>query len=231
MPADGKWPPDEAIRARCCFASAVVILRKHSFYDNFRMSERSIFMEKNRILTTQRITRDAMLAAVCAVLGFIALDLGNVKVTFESLPVLLAGFMFGPIDGMLVGGVGTLVYQLLRYGISATTFLWMLPYIMCGLVVGLAAMKKANRTDPKRILLIIILVEIMILIVNTGVIYIDSKIYGYYSAAYVFGSLAIRIVICIIKSVVFGLVMPVLLKGLKAVNHIERNTDKAGQKR
>lgn len=182
------------------------------------MSERSIFMEKNRIFTTQRITRDAMLAAVCAVLGFIALDLGNLKVTFESLPVLLAGFMFGPVDGMLVGGVGTLVYQLLRYGVSATTFLWILPYVLCGLFVGLAAMKKANRTDPKRILLIVVAAEIMILIINTGVIYVDSIIYGYYSAAYVFGSLALRIVICIVKSVVFGIVMPVLLKGLKTVS-------------
>ena len=174
-------------------------------------------MNKKKIFTTQRITRDAMLAAVCAVLGFIALDLGNLKVTFESLPVLLAGFMFGPVDGMLVGGIGTLVYQLLRYGISATTFLWILPYVLCGLFTGMAALKKANRTDPKRILMIVIVAEIMILIINTGVIYVDSIIYGYYSAAYVFGSLAFRIVICIVKSVVFGIVMPVLLKGLKTV--------------
>jgi ECF transporter S component (folate family) len=172
-------------------------------------------MEKNKIFTTSRITRDAMLAAVCAVLGFIALDLGNIKITFESLPVLLAGFMFGPVDGMLVGGIGTLVYQLLRYGVSATTVLWMLPYIICGLITGLAALNKANRTDSKRILFIVIAVEILILIINTGVIYIDSKIYGYYSAAYVFGSLAVRIVICIVKSAAFGLVLPMLLRGLK----------------
>lgn len=162
------------------------------------------------------MTRDAMLAAVCAVLGFIALDLGNIKITFESLPILLAAFMLGPIDGMLVGGVGTLVYQLLRYGISATTVLWILPYVLCGLFAGLMS-RKTDADDSKRILFKVVLMEVMILAINTGVIYIDSKIYGYYSAVYVFGSLAIRIVICIIKSAAFGLVMPYLLKGLRQV--------------
>ncbi len=172
-------------------------------------------MERNKIFTTKRITRDAMLAAVCAVLGFIALDLGNLKVTFESLPILRGAFLLGPIDGMLIGAVGTLIYQLLRYGISATTLLWILPYVLCGLLVGTAALKRENRTDKRRILVIVIMAEVMILIINTGVIYIDSIIYGYYSAAYVFGSLILRIIICIVKSLAFGLVMPILLKGLK----------------
>ena len=158
-----------------------------------------------------------MLSAVCAVLGYVALDLGNIKVTFESLPVLLAGFMFGPADGMLVGGIGTFIYQILRYGFSATTFLWILPYVVCGFLVGMLGRTRNGYPDSRRILFTVIAAEMLILIINTGVIYVDSIIYGYYSAAYVFGSLAIRIVICIIKSVAFGLVMPTLLKGLRGV--------------
>lgn len=162
------------------------------------------------------MTRVAMLSAVCAVLGYVALDLGNIKITFESLPVLLAGFMFGPADGMLVGGIGTFIYQILRYGFSATTFLWILPYVICGLIVGTLGRTRNGDIDSRRVMLTVIIAEVLILIINTGVIYIDSIIYGYYSAAYVFGSLAIRIVICIIKSVVFGLVMPMLIKGLRS---------------
>lgn len=162
------------------------------------------------------MTRVAMLSAVCAVLGYVALDLGNIKITFESLPVLLAGFMFGPADGMLVGGIGTFIYQILRYGFSATTFLWILPYVICGLIVGTIGRTRNGDIDSRRIMLTVIIAEVLILIINTGVIYIDSIIYGYYSAAYVFGSLAIRIVICIIKSVAFGLVMPMLIKGLRS---------------
>ena len=162
------------------------------------------------------MTRVAMLSAVCAVLGYVALDLGNIKITFESLPVLLAGFMFGPADGMLVGGIGTFIYQILRYGFSATTFLWILPYVICGLIVGTIGRTRNGDIDSRRVMLTVIIAEVLILIINTGVIYIDSIIYGYYSAAYVFGSLAIRIVICIIKSVAFGLVMPMLIKGLRS---------------
>lgn len=162
------------------------------------------------------MTRVAMLSAVCAVLGYVALDLGNIKITFESLPVLLAGFMFGPADGMLVGGIGTFIYQILRYGFSATTFLWILPYVICGLIVGTIGRTRNGDIDSRRVMLTVIIAEVLILIINTGVIYIDSIIYGYYSAAYVFGSLAIRIVICIIKSIAFGLVMPMLIKGLRS---------------
>ena len=90
-------------------------------------------------MTTRKLAADAVLAAMCAVLGALSLDFGNLKITFESLPVLLAALAFGPLDGLAVGGIGTLIYQLLRYGVSVTTPLWILPYALCGLLVGLYA--------------------------------------------------------------------------------------------
>ena len=60
-------------------------------------------------LKTLQMTVDAMLAALCAVLGYIALDLGNIKITFEGIPVLIAAFFFGAVDGVIVGGLGTFV--------------------------------------------------------------------------------------------------------------------------
>ena len=42
-------------------------------------------------MKTRQLTLDAMLCALCAVLGYVALDLGSVKLTFESLPILLGG--------------------------------------------------------------------------------------------------------------------------------------------
>ena len=94
-------------------------------------------------MKTKRIAIDGIMAALYVVLGFISLDLGMVKISVEELPVMLAGLMLGPVDGMIVGGLGTLICQLIRYGVSATTILWMLPYIACGLVCGLCA-KKSN---------------------------------------------------------------------------------------
>lgn len=86
----------------------------------------------NHSQKVRQLSMNAIMAAMCAVLGYLSLDLGNLKVTFESLPILVSALLFGPADGMIVGGIGTLIYQLLRYGVSITTPLWMLPYIVCG---------------------------------------------------------------------------------------------------
>jgi len=166
------------------------------------------------MLKTKQLSRDAMLSALCAVLGYISLDLGNLKVTFESLPILLAALLFGPVDGLLVGAVGTLIYQILRYGFTATTVLWMLPYMLAGAAAGWYAKKKDFRQTPRQTLVLVILLELMITVLNTGALYIDSHIYGYYSPAFIFGSLGIRLVICVAKAAVFGLLLPQLVRVL-----------------
>lgn len=163
-------------------------------------------------MKTIRLTTNAMMAAMCAVLGYVALDLGNLKITFESLPVLLAALMFGPVDGMLVGGIGTLIYQLLRYGVSATTLLWILPYIVCGLFAGYVARAAKFNNTRRQLLFTVVAAELLILLLNTVAIYADSKIYGYYSFAFVFGSLLIRFVIAVAKGVAFGYLVPVILR-------------------
>ena len=164
---------------------------------------------------TKQLTINAMMAAMCAVLGYISLDMGNLKVTFESLPILISALLFGPVDGMIVGGMGTLIYQLLKYGVSATTLLWMARYIICGLIVGFYAKKKNFSLTNGQIMMIVVLNELLITALNTGVLYIDSKLYGYYSAAFIFGSLVPRIAICVGKAVAFGLVLPALTKAVR----------------
>ncbi|MDD5906018.1 MAG: ECF transporter S component [Clostridiales bacterium] len=163
-------------------------------------------------MKTRQIATDAMLAALCAVLGYLAVDLGNLKITFESLPVLLGALLFGPLDGLCVGGIGTLLYQVIRYGITVTTPLWMMPYLLIGLLVGLYAKRCSFALTAKRILGITIAAELLIAVLNTGVLYVDSIIFGYYSAAYIFGTLGVRLLLCIGKGVAFGMVLPVILR-------------------
>lgn len=166
-------------------------------------------------MTTRKLAVNALLAAMCAVLGAISLDFGNLKVTFESLPVLVAALLFGPIDGLAVGGIGTLLYQVLRYGVTATTALWILPYILCGLLTGLYAKKRAYTLSIKQMAFIMFAMSIMIFALNTLVLYIDSKIYGYYSAVFIFGSMVPRVLICLAKAAVFTAIMPPLLRAAK----------------
>lgn len=166
-------------------------------------------------MKTKQLALDAMLAAMCAVLGYLSADFGNFKFTFEDVPVILAALMFGGVDGLAVGSIGSLIYQLLHYGVSVTTPLWILPHALCGLIVGLYAKRREFRLTQTQALMIIVLSELLITVLNTGVIYLDSVIYGYYSFAYVFGTVVIRFAVCIVKAVVFALVIPRLADAIR----------------
>lgn len=177
-------------------------------------------MQKQR-WTVKRLAVDAMFTAMCTVLGMVALDFISMKITFESLPVLVGALLFGPVDGTAIGLLGTLIYQIARYGVSATTLLWMLPYGICGLLVGLYAARR--RFDLTRVQLIGITVinELLITALNTGVIYVDSIIYGYYSKAVVLGMLVPRIALSIGKGIVFALILPYLLQAARKALRME----------
>ncbi len=161
------------------------------------------------------MTVNSMMAAMCAVLGYISLDMGNIKVTFESFPIILGALLFGPMAGSLIAGVGDFIYQILRYGFTATTLLWIMPYVAAGLVIGWYAKKNNFELTRVKTLIIVIIGEIIITVLNTVVMYADAKIYGYYSFAYIFGATAARIVLCIGRGTVFGIAMPPILSSVK----------------
>lgn len=167
------------------------------------------------MLQTKKLAVIGMLAAMCAVLGYVSIDMGNLKFTFESFPVLIGALIGGPADGLLIGGLGTLIYQLLRYGVSITTPLWILPYALCGWLVGRYAQGKHFELSRKQLTITVIINELIISVINTAVLYIDSKVYGYYNPVYIFGSIAPRFVICIIKAVVFAAVLPSVLHAVR----------------
>ena len=135
--------------------------------------------------TARRLAADAMFAAMVTVLGLVSISTGNLKITVEALPVFLGALLLGPVDGLAIGGVGTLLYQLLRFGVSATTALWIAPYVLLGLCIT---------------------------VLNTGSLYLDSLIYGYYSPVFVFGTLPLRLAICAGKGIVLALLLPTLLR-------------------
>lgn len=77
--------------------------------------------EKNRVKlfgSLQVMTMSAVLVAISIVCGkYLALNFGSVlRFSFENLPIILAGIMFGPVVGALVGGVADLIGALLVYG-------------------------------------------------------------------------------------------------------------------
>ena len=165
-------------------------------------------------MKTHQLTIDAMLAAMCAVLGCLSLDFSAFKITFESLPVIFASLMYGAVDGMLVGGIGTLISQLILYGVSPTTPLWMLPFIAAAAAAGINARRYEFNNSDRQIILIVCLSECVIFLLNTLAIYVDARVFGYYFPGYVLGNMGIRLIVCVLKCVLFSAVTPALLKKL-----------------
>ena len=165
--------------------------------------------------TTKRLAADAMLAAMFVCLSLVSISLPNMKITLDSLPVLVAAFLFGPLDGLAVGLTGSFLNQMLTYGFTATTLLWILPAGLRGLLVGLYAKKHSFELTQKQTIFIVVLSALAVTALNTVIMAVDSLIYGYYSTAYVFGALVFRIIAGVLTAVVFSLIIPPLIKQLK----------------
>ena len=172
---------------------------------------------------TLRITYDGLLAALCAILGSVAaIDISIAKLTFENVPIVIAGLLFGPVDGMLVGFVGTFLSQLLRYGLEASTMLWVAPYVFSGLAVGIGAM--ICRFRPKIWQLIIIMIVDAVIV--TGLNTLGLYIYYYYilqtPKETVFAAIPVRLAVSVVKGIIYAILIPLLIKGLEKAKIYER---------
>lgn len=67
------------------------------------------------------------------------------KLTLGSLPVVLAAMLYGPLEGALVAVLGEFAVQLLGYGLTPTTVIWIWPPAIRALIVGSAAMWMRRR--------------------------------------------------------------------------------------
>jgi len=166
--------------------------------------------KKNR-----RLAVDAMLAAMYVVLSLVSISLPNMKVTFDSLPILVGAALLGPIDGLVIGLMGSFINQLLTYGLSVTTVLWIIPAGVRGLLVGLYAKHHDFSMTVPQTMVITVVSALVVTALNTAVMYIDSVIFMYYSYAYVFGAMIPRIVVGIVTAVVFAAILPTIVSSMK----------------
>ncbi len=176
---------------------------------------KGVFVMENSRSRTRQLTMCALLAAMVAVLASVAVTTNAVKISFESFPIFIAGFLLGPECGLIVGTLGAFIYQILLFGVSATTVLWILPYSILGIVCGLYARKHNYDLSAGQYLFITVACELMVTLLNTGTIYIDSHIYGYYTPALIIGALGLRLILCLCKGAVFGAVMPKIVGAVR----------------
>ncbi len=169
-------------------------------------------------MNTKKLTSLAMLIAVYCVLSILTpVKVANFKFTFEAFPILVAALLMGPAAGLMVGGIGSFIYQLFfsGYGITATTPLWILPHAFSGLIVGLYAKYKKFDLKNSEIIFISIVSALSVTLLNLLALYVDAKLYGYYSYALVFGNLVFKIITGILLAILYSSIMPKLLAFLK----------------
>lgn len=178
----------------------------------------------------RRLCRIGVLAALYVPLSlFVAVQFGNVRISFGSLPVVVAALLCGPVEGFFVAFIGEFFKQMLSYGITATTVLYLIPPALRGLVIGLAAWglyhSNGQRLDQRRVLCysVCMIAAVVTTVGNTLVNWLDSVLYGYYSPALIFGDALWRFAVGLINSVVIATAAFPLVKLLRDHRMAEKN--------
>lgn len=171
-------------------------------------------MTKQRL---ERLVLDAVMIALYFVLSLFTLKLGNVHIGFKFLTLVVSATLFSAVDGCIIAACGELLNQLLSYGFTATTVLYLIPPMLYALTVGLVAgafyRKKAVALERKPHFMYgaCIAGGLLTTLGNTAVNFVDSKLYGYYSWAYVFGDFFVRLGTGAISAVVMATIAVPLL--------------------
>ena len=163
---------------------------------------------------TKRMATNAMLAALYFALSMLAIPMGGLKLTFEHLPIIITALLFGPLDALIVGALGELINQMMTFGFTPTTILWMTPAMFRGLSMGLCAKFLANHAGlpavlekklPVAFLVTCVISGLICSLLNTFTLYVDSKMFGYYSYAMVVGVFWVRLAASAASSVLMSI--------------------------
>ena len=172
-------------------------------------------------MNAKRLTTNAVLIALYVVLSFVSLNFGFLKLSFALLPVFLSALCFGAVDAVAVGAVASFIQQMLTYGFTATTVLWMLPPIVLGALVGLYARSKQFDMTIRQHAFIIAIGCLTVTTINTGVMLIDGWVYGY-PVAFTFSVVSLRYVSSIAMAVIYTIVAPRVVALIRRSGLIER---------
>ena len=159
-------------------------------------------------MTTRRLAMNAILIAIFFVLNLYSIKIGNnIKLTFAAFPRLVAALLFGPADGVFVAGIGEFLIQLLTYGLSPTTILWMIPPMAHALIVGLCARRRNFELTPRQMGAIVLAASLATTILTSISLYLDARFWGYPSNL-TGVVLLFRFINSIIMSAIYAAIMP-----------------------
>ena len=179
---------------------------------------------------TRKLVTASLLAALYYLLSIFAkIDLApNFRLSFAGLPVILSGVLLGPTYGMLTGLVGSFLEQLLgKYGLTATTPLWLIPEMGRGLITGLLCRRMRPISGSKadvRLWTILCAGAFFVTCSNTFAIWADARINGYDAPGLGFAVFLLKLLSGALTMLLFTLVLPQLIRaaqraGLRTKKH------------
>lgn len=162
---------------------------------------------------------NAVMAALFVVFDILATNFsavfgGNIKISLSGLPIIICSFLFGPVSGMLVGLVGAFISQMITYGLTATTVLWVLPAVARGLITGGLFIAFGRKLNFKYVTLVTVISSVIVTVLNTVVGYIDSLVYHYPYAVFAMTTVT-RFITGIATAIVFAVIVLPIVKELK----------------
>ena len=150
-------------------------------------------------MNIRRICRISILAALYCVLSFLSFEVGKLTISFDYISVIFEAFF--SFDCILVGFIGEFLYQILFWGLSATTLLWCIP-IMLRALTFIVIYRSLVKVNINLSLIVASTVSALVTTVsNTICSYIDSLIYNY-SIVLLSPVLIARVVVGIISSII-----------------------------
>ena len=176
--------------------------------------------------------RDMCLVAVFAALYFVltsylTIRAGNLRISLASLPILVCALVCGPWKAATAAFLGEGLFQILNYGITLTTPLWLLPPVIRALIVAygnrfLEAHDPTKRDYQLLFSALVTFAAIITTVCNTLVTWLDSVIYHYYTKAYVFGDFFVRFATGVVTAIVISLILPPLVRKLRQAIGLKR---------
>ena len=177
-------------------------------------------MSKSKI---RQLCAAAVFAAVYVLLDYVAelmskaILTGNIKITLSGLPVIIGAIMLGPVWGGLIGAVGEAIVQLLTFGLSAESMLYVAVQAICGVAVGLMyiLLKRSDKIIPLAVN--IISTRLLLTVLNTAAIYVQFVIIYKSTYAVFTVMLLFRFVSAVLTSAVLLLIVPTAVRALRKV--------------
>lgn len=170
----------------------------------------------------------AVMAALYVGLDFLAVSVsapfgGSIKISISGLPVIIVSLFGGPVWGAATGFIGAFTGQMVTYGFSPMTLLWVLPAVIRGLSVGLLFNLLKKNDKPLNLIIITVVSSLLVTVFNTIAKLVDFAVYGaYYPGApesYIAVLLEVpgRIFAGVITAIILSLMLPTIINALKKI--------------